>query len=315
MAATYTTLTSNVVVTAIQEASVARQIEAIRQLVEANGKMVEILGAQQARGYASGLDLAAQKAQLAQAEAMLPPLLKQADQLHDLMAALTGRFPSQVPADNFDLAGLQLPQDLPLSLPSQIVEQRPDVLQAEADLHAASADIGIAVADRLPNLTLTANAGSTALELGQLFAPGTGFWSIGADLAAPIFEGGTLLHKERGAREAYKQAAAQYRSTVLAAFQNVADTLNALERDADALKAAAAADEAAKTTLDLTERQEKDGYASDLALFTAAQNYQQVRVALVQAQAARFADTAALFQALGGGWWKHSELTEADNDK
>jgi NodT family efflux transporter outer membrane factor (OMF) lipoprotein len=315
MAAIYTTLTSNVVVTAIQEASIVTQIDAIRQLIAADRKMVDILKEQQARGYASGLDLAAQNAQLAQANALLPPLLKQEDQLHDLMAALTGRFPSQAPADRFELASLELPQDLPVSLPSQLVEQRPDVLQAQANLHAASAEIGIAVANRLPNLELTANAGSTALALDQIFAPGTGFWSVGADLTAPIFEGGTLLHKERAARNAYTQAAAQYRSTVLAAFQNVADTLSALEQDADALNAAAAADDAAKTTLDLTERQLTDGYASDLGLLMAEQAFQQARVALVQAEAARYADTAALFQSLGGGWWKHADLAEADNDK
>ncbi|HEY2444316.1 MAG TPA: efflux transporter outer membrane subunit [Rhizomicrobium sp.] len=315
MAATYTTLTSNVVATAIQEASIATQIEAIRQLVVADTQMVGILQDQLARGYASGLDLAAQKAQLAQAKALLPPLLKQRDQLHDLMAVLTGRFPSEAPSDDFDLASLHLPEDLPLSLPSTLVEQRPDILQAEANLHAASAEIGIAVANRLPNIELTANAGSTALALNQLFAPGTGFWSVGASLTAPIFEGGTLLHRERAARASYQQAVAQYRSTVFAAFQNVADTLSALEQDADGLKAAADADESAKTTLDLTKRQLKDGYASDLALLTAEQQFQQARVNLVQAEAARYADTAALFQALGGGWWQRPDLNEADNEK
>ena len=313
MAATYTTLTSNVAATAIQEASNATQIAAIRQLIDDDTKMVGILEDQLAHGYASGLDLAAQKSQLAQAQALLPPLLKQRDQLHDLMAVLTGRFPSQAPVDDFDLASLHLPESLPLSLPSKLVEQRPDVLEAEANLHAASAEIGIAVANRLPNLQLTANAGSTALALGQLFAPGTNFWSVGADLTAPIFEGGALLHRERAARANYQQAAAQYQSTVLAAFQNVPDTLGALDEDARGLKAAGDADESAKSTLDLTERQLKDGYASDLALLTAEQAYQQAHVNLVGAEAARYADTVALFQALGGGWWKRADLSEANN--
>jgi NodT family efflux transporter outer membrane factor (OMF) lipoprotein len=315
MAATYTTLTSNVAATAIQEASIATQLDAVKQLIDADAKMVSILQDQLARGYSSGLDLAAQKSQLAQAQATLPPLLKQRDQLHDLMAALTGRFPSEAANDDFDLASLQLPQDLPLSLPSKLVEQRPDILEAEANLHAASAEIGIAVANRLPNIELTANAGSTALALNQLFAPETGFWSVGADLTAPIFEGGTLLHRERAARANYQQAAAQYRSAVLAAFQNVADTLSALEQDADGLKAAANADESAKATLDLTMRQLKDGYAGDLALLAAEQAYQEAHVNLVQAEAARYADSVALFQALGGGWWKRSDLAEASNDR
>jgi outer membrane protein TolC len=162
----------------------------------------------------------------------------------------------------------------------------------------------------LPNIELTANAGNTALAFGQLFTPGTDFWSIGAALTAPIFDGGTRLHQERAARANFNQAAEQYRSTVLGAFQNVADTLTALEQDADALTAAAAAADAAKVTLDLAQRQLQDGYAGYLALLSAEQAYQQARISLVQAQANRFADTAALFQALGGGWWHRADLQD-----
>jgi NodT family efflux transporter outer membrane factor (OMF) lipoprotein len=189
------------------------------------------------------------------------------------------------------------------------------VRQAEADLHAASARIGIAVANRLPNITLTAATGSTALAIDQLFTTGTGFWSVGADLTAPIFQGGTLLHQERAARAAYLQAAAQYRSTVLAACQNVADTLAALAEDAEGLKAAAAAAAAAKTTLDIAQRQWQDGYAGYLALLSAEQAYQQARIGLAQAQASRYADTAALFQALGGGWWHRQDLAANQHEK
>jgi NodT family efflux transporter outer membrane factor (OMF) lipoprotein len=277
--------------------------------------MAKILEYQFAKGYASGLDLAAQKSTLAQAVAALPPLRKQADQLHNLMAVLTGRFPSQAPADAFSLSSLQLPKAIPVSLPSRLVAQRPDVRQAQANLHAASAQIGIAVANRLPNLELTGNAGSSALSFDRLFTPGTGFWGIGASLTAPLFEGGALLHQERAARAAYEQAAQQYRSTVLTAFQNVADSLTALEQDAQALKTAAAAEDAAKTTFDISRRQVQDGYAGDLALLNAEQAYQQARIARIQAQAGRYADTAALFQALGGGWWHRPELQEAEDDK
>jgi NodT family efflux transporter outer membrane factor (OMF) lipoprotein len=310
MIATYTTLTSNVVVTAIQDASIRAQIEATHELIDANTSMLKILQYQLDKGYASGLDLAAQKSQLAQAAAALPPLVNQEAQLHDLLATLTGRFPSQAPAEKFALSSLQLPEQLPVSLPSEIVAQRPDVRQAEANMHAASAQIGVAVANRLPNIQLTGNAGSSALAIGQVFGPGTGFWNIGAALAAPIFDGGTLLHQERGARANYDQAAAQYRSTVLTAFQNVADTLSALQNDADGLKAAAAAEDAAKVTLDLSQRQYRDGYAGYLSLLSAEQAYQQARIALVQAQASRYADTAALFQALGGGWWHSADLAK-----
>jgi NodT family efflux transporter outer membrane factor (OMF) lipoprotein len=314
MIATHITLSTNVVAAAVQVASLQAQIDATHQLIDINTNMVQILQRQLQKGYAGGLDLAAQKSQLAQTVATLPPLLKQLAQQRDLLAVLVGRFPNQAPMDSFELAQLQLPQALPVSLPSALVAQRPDVRQAEANMHAASAQIGIATANRLPNIVLSANAGSTALSMGQVFKSGTGFWGVGADITAPIFQGGTLLHQERAAKAAYVQAAQQYRSTVLTAFQNVADTLVALDQDAQALKAAAAASDAAKVTLDLSQRQFKDGYASYLSLLNAQQTYQQARIALVQAQANRFADTAALFQAAGGGWWHRAALNK-DNDE
>ncbi len=315
MIATYTTLTANVVVTAIQQASLEMQVEATRQLIDSNTHVLEILRYQLSKGYAGGLDVAAQESQLAQVSATLPPLLKQAAQLRDLLAVLAGRFPSDAPAASFELSSLHLPEDLPVSLPSELVRQRPDVLQAEANLHDASAKIGIAEANRLPNIVLSANSGSTALAMNQLFTSGSGFWSLGATATAPLFQGGTLLHQERAAKAAYVQAAEQYRSTVLTAFQNVADTLTALEQDAEALKAAATAADAAKVTLDLAQRQVDKGYAGYLALLSAEQAYQQGRITLVQAQASRYADTAALFQALGGGWWHRADLADNRHEK
>ena len=312
--ATYNTLTSNVVVTAIQEASLEAQVQATRELVEINKHLLEILQYQFGKGYASRLDVAAQETQLAQTVATLPPLMKQLAQLRDLLAVLAGRFPADSPATNFELASLTLPQDVPLSLPSALVEQRPDVRQAEAALHDASAKIGVAIANRFPNITLSASTGSTALAMNELFTSGTGFWSIGADLTAPIFQGGTLLHQEHAAKAAYRQAAEQYRSTVLTAFQNVADTLTALDQDAEGLKAASAAEAAAKLSLELAQEQYQRGYASYLALLNAEQAYQQNRIALVQAEAARLADTAALFQALGGGWWHRTDLGGSGHD-
>lgn len=315
MIAAQITLSTNVVLAAVQQASLQAQIDATQQLIDINAKMVQILRYQMAKGYAGRLDVAAQESQLAQVNATLPPLLKQLAQQQHLLTVLAGQFPSQAPAEKFELANLQLPQELPLSLPSQLVAQRPDVLQAEANMHVASAQVGIATANRLPNIVLTANAGSTALAIGQVFKAGTGFWSLGAAVTAPIFQGGTLLHQQRAAKAAYVQAAEQYRSTVLTAFQNVADTLTALEQDAEGLKAAAAAADAAKVTLDLSQRRWKDGYANYLSLLSAEQAYQQARLSLVQAQANRYADTAALFQALGGGWWHRTDLTHADSTK
>ena len=310
--AAHIALSANVVNAAVQEASLQAQVNLTRELIDINTHVLQILQYQFNKGYASRLDVATQEAQLAQTAATLPPLLKQLAQQQDALAVLVGRYPSRAPTGKFDLAALQLPQDLPVSLPSVLVEQRPDVLQAEANARDASAKIGIAVANRLPNVQLTADAGSTALAIGQVFASGAGFWGIGANLTAPIFEGGSLLHQERAARATYVQASQQYRSTVLTAFQNVADTLVALEQDADALKLAAAAGDAAKVSLDLSQRQLQDGHINALALLAAEQAYQQAQINLVQTEATRYADTAALYLALGGGWWHSADLNPAE---
>jgi len=308
LAATHLTLTSNLALAAVQEAALRAQIAATRELIAINTDTLRVLRNQFAAGYAGRLDVAAQESQLAQVEASLSPLLKQLAQQRHLLTALAGSLPDEEIPERFEFSQMQLPQELPLSLPSQLVQQRPDVRQAEENLHAASAQIGVAVANRLPNVTLTGNVGSSAVVPGQLFAAGTGFWGLGAGLTQPLFHGGTLLHQERAARAAYEQAAQSYRSTVLTAFQNVADTLNALTQDAEALKAASAAERSAALTLELTGKQQQGGYASYLALLNAEQTYQQSLLALIQARANRYADTAALFQALGGGWWNRPDL-------
>jgi NodT family efflux transporter outer membrane factor (OMF) lipoprotein len=315
MIATDITLSANVAAAAITKASLEDQIATTNDLIGLNRQILSLLQYQKSKGYVGGADIAAQQTQLAQLEASLPPLVKQRDQQNDLIAVLTGQYPSQPPTETLTLASLTLPSDLPLSLPSTLVAQRPDVLQAEENLHAASAEIGVARANRLPNITLSANAGTNALAIGQLLDPGTYFWNIGASLLAPIFDGGTKLHQERGARYAFQQSAEQYQSTVLTAFQNVADTLVALEQDANTLKSTKAAADAAKTSLDLSRLQYKDGYAAYLAVLNADQAYQQARLSLVQAEADRFTDTAALFQALGGGWWHRPELASSVDAK
>jgi NodT family efflux transporter outer membrane factor (OMF) lipoprotein len=311
LVATHITLSSNVAAGAVQEASLRAQVDATHEIITINTDMLQILRNQYAKGYVSRLDVAAQESQLAQVAATLPPLMKQLAQQRDLLARLSGGFPSQDLPEKFELSSLQLPQELPVSLPSQLVEQRPDVRQAEENLHSASALIGVAVANRLPSFALTADAGSMAVVFSRMFSGGTGFWDVAAGVTQPIFDGGTLLHRERAARAAYTQAAEQYRSTVLTAFQNVADTLNALLQDADALKAAAAAKDAASVTLDLARKQYQSGYANYLSLLNAEQAYQQAVINLVQAQANRYADTAALFQALGGGWWNRVDIPKS----
>lgn len=311
LAATHITLSSNVAAAAIQEASLRSQIDATRELIKINTDMLGILRKQFEKGYVSRLDVAAQEAQLAQVAATLPPLLKQLAQQRDLLAALAGAFPNQDLPEHFELASLELPQELPVSLPSQLVEQRPDVHQAEENLHSASALIGVAVANRLPSFALTADAGTMALVFSKMFSGGSGFWDLGGGVTQPIFGGGTLLHRERAARAAYIQATEQYRSTVLTAFQNVADTLNALQQDAETLKTASAAKDAAAVTLDLATKQYQTGYVNYLGLLSAEQAYQQALINLVQALANRYADTAALFQALGGGWWNRADIPKS----
>lgn len=307
LVATQITLTTNIVTAALQEASLRAQINATHELIRDETDLLQIFRQQFAKGYAGRLDVATQESQLAQISATLPPLLKQLALQRDLLAVLSGGFPASGLPEEFTLSGLKLPSELPVTLPSRLVEQRPDIRQAEENLHAASAQIGIAVANRLPNITLSAGAGTQAVSAGQIFNGSAGFWSLGAAVAEPIFDGGTLLHRERAARDAYDEALQQYRSTVLTAFQNVADTLNALKQDADALNAAATAADAAEVTFDLTQKQARAGYTNTLALYNAEATYQQAIISLLQAQSNRYVDTAALFQALGGGWWSRSD--------
>jgi NodT family efflux transporter outer membrane factor (OMF) lipoprotein len=308
--ATYLTLTSNIVTAAVTEAALRGEIEATEETIRVVTDALDIMRKQLTLGQIAGADVATQETALAQVQATLPPLQKQLAQQRDLLAALAGRFPSEGVLEKFTLDDLRLPEDLPVSLPSKLVDQRPDVRAAEEQLHSACAQIGVAVANMLPNITLSGNGGSQALALGQLFAPGTGYFTLAASLTQPIFEGGTLLHRTRSARAAYDQAAAQYKSTVITAFQNVADSLRAIQSDADAVKTAVFAEQAAATTLDITKRQLQAGQIAYLSLLTAEQAYYQTLINLVAAKANRYADTAALFQALGGGWWNRSDVVK-----
>jgi NodT family efflux transporter outer membrane factor (OMF) lipoprotein len=222
------------------------------------------------------------------------------------LTALLGQLPSDEPGETFRLEDLTLPSELPVSLPSKLIEQRPDVRQAEENLHAASAEDGVALGNMLPQFSIDADLGSSALKLGQLFSPYTQFWDLGGTLTQTLFDAGALLHRRRAADAALDQAGAQYRAAVILACQNVADTLRALQSDADALKASAEAQRAARNTLDLARRQLGLGTISLVAVLNAEQAYQQAELTLVQAQANRYADTAGLFQALGGGWWNRA---------
>ncbi|MBS0589601.1 MAG: efflux transporter outer membrane subunit [Proteobacteria bacterium] len=298
--ATYLTLAANVVAAVIQEASLRAQIDAMNDIIAVDAKSLDLLRAQAGAGYANGLDVAAQVGALASAQAGLPPLQKQLEQTRDQLAILVGKTPDQAGPDRFDLTTLELPATLPLALPAQAVGQRPDVRAAEALVKSASAQVGIAVANRLPQISINASYGGSAEAFSRMFDAGNVFWSVVGNAAMTVFDFGALKHRQGSAEAALDQAAAQYRAVALAAFQNVADVLYALDADARALVAAEHAESAAKTTLDLTRKQHEFGYVNALALYAAEQAWQQARIAHVQAQAMRLADTAALYQALGG---------------
>jgi NodT family efflux transporter outer membrane factor (OMF) lipoprotein len=300
--AAYLALTSNVVTAAIQEASLRGQIAATKRIIGIERDLLDILKRQFSFGQAAQADVLAQDAALAQAEQLLPPLEKQLAQQRDLLTSLAGQLSVDEIVQKFDLAHLKLPTNLPVSLPSRLVDQRPDVRAAEANMHSASAQVGVAIAARLPNIVLSANGGSAAYNLPQSFAAGTGFYTIGAAATAPIFDGFTLYNKQKAAEAALDQAEAQYRATVITAFQNVADALRALQTDTRAVQAAVRAETAAKASLDIVQTQLNAGQVNQLAVLNAQQTYLTAAVVRVQTDANRLSDTAALFMALGGGW-------------
>ena len=305
--ATYLTLTSNAVNSAIQEAALRAQIAATETIVAAQQRTLDTLRRGRQLGQFADADVYQQQAALAQAKASLPVLAKQLALLRDSIAALAGRYPGDAAFAAFDLNAIQLPEELPATLPSSLVQHRPDILAAEEALHSASAAVGVALANRLPSITLGVNNwGSTSQSLPQLFASGTGFWTVAANITQPLFDGGALKHRQGAAEAAYQEALAQYRATVLNAFQNVADALQAIAIDSVAQKAAADAEVAASRSLAIGQRQLALGDISPLALLVLQQTLQNAEVNLVIARSNRLQDSVALFQALGGGWWNRA---------
>jgi NodT family efflux transporter outer membrane factor (OMF) lipoprotein len=250
----------------------------------------------------------AQEADLAATQATLPPLEKQLEQQRSLLATLAGRFPSEADREAFTIASLALPRNLPVSLPSRLVQQRPDVRAAEEQLHQASANVGVAIANLLPQFSITGDYGAASTKFTSLFSPGTAVWSVGAGVTQPLFDAGTLFHQKEAAVAAFEAAKAQYRDTVLNAVRNVSDSLRAIEKDAVTLRAQDRAARTANDSLALAREQFRAGAITYLTLLNAQRTQQQALIGLVQAQAARYADTAALFQALGGAWWNRRDV-------
>ncbi len=300
-------LAANTVTAAITAASLNAQIAAEDALVDAERQLLKTVRSQFELGGATGTDVATQEAQLGNTEALVVPLQTQRAQLRDQLAAYLGRVPAEAAIPDFTLGELTLPESLPVSLPSRLVDQRPDIRNAEAQLQQATANIGIAIANRLPQFTLQGSLGTAPAKVGDLFTPGNGEMSILTQALAPIFEGGTLLHKQRQAVAAAQQAAAAYRNTVVTAFQNVADVLTALDGDARALQANVFAERAASRSLALARLQYGAGGVAYLTVLTSQTQYQNAVINLIRAEAARYTDTVALFVALGGGWWNRND--------
>src|SRR5471032_305243 len=313
--ATYLTLTSNVVNTAVSLASIRDQVAATETIIRLQSDQLDVLQSQRRLGAIADTDVLTQQTALAQTRATLPPLQKQLAQTRNQLMAYLGRFPNQDRDERFNLASLHLPEELPLSLPSAIVGKRPDVRSEQAQLHQASANIGVAVANQLPQFSITGSLGSEVLAGTRLFSSGTGVWSLAGSITQPIFDAGALEHRKRAAVAAYDESAALYRGAVVSAFQDVANALRALQADADALNQQVIAERAAQQSLDLAQAQFRLGAVDYLNLLTAQQTYQNAIVARVKAQGARYSDTSALFQALGGGWWNRTDVDPATAGK
>ncbi|MGH8123182.1 MAG: efflux transporter outer membrane subunit, partial [Rudaea sp.] len=299
---TYLSLAANVATASFREASLREQIRATEDIIDAYRKELDLVEKQNQIGAKSLADVLVIRTQVATTQATLPPLRQALAQTQTQLAVYLGQFPSAAELKAVDLDALTLPRDVPVSLPSALTRQRPDVRAAEAQLHQATAEVGVATADLFPQITLSGTLGSSALKADDLFSSGTKAWTIGGNLLQPIFHGGSLRAQKRAAEAGLDKAAADYQSAVLVAFQNVADSLRALELDAENLQAQALAEQSAARSLDLVRIQYKDGAASYLQELDATRQYQQARIGLIQARAARLADTVALYTALGGGW-------------
>lgn len=309
--ASYLTLTSNIVAAAVNEASLNAQISATQGVIADEQQLLTILQAQVSLGGAAQTQLLQQQAQLAQQEATLPPLKAQLAQAQNQLAAYAGQFPGTFDLRSFTLDDLTLPKTIPVSLPSALVAQRPDIQAAAAQLHEATANVGVATANMLPQISLSANIGHEALASASLFTPQSLLWSLVASATQPLFEGGALVAQRKEAIYAMQAAAESYQATVVSAFENVADALSALQYDAETLAAADEAANAAQQSLALTQAQYKMGGQPFSAVLMAQITYQNALIIEVKAKAARLSDTAALYQALGGGWWHRQDVAKS----
>jgi NodT family efflux transporter outer membrane factor (OMF) lipoprotein len=306
--ATDLTLAANVISAAINEASLQAQIATTQDIIKTDTDALNLVRQRFQLGGVSEVDVLQQQSLLDTQVATLPGLRKQLQQTRNQLAVYLGGRPDQYATPTLDLDSLTLPAELPVSLPSKLVEQRPDIRAYESLLHSATASVGVATANMLPQISLSGSYGRDGSNVSNLFTPAGIVWTIAGSLTQPIFEGGTLIARKRAAQAALEVAAAQYSSTVNNAFQNVANSLVAIERDAETLQAALAAQRTAASSLAVARSQYTAGAGTYLNVLTAEQTDFSSRLNLVTARAARFTDTVALFQALGGGWWHRTDV-------
>lgn len=301
--ATYLALTSNIVTTAITIASLKDRIVSTQDQIKLQRQQLSLMQKQFDLGGIAEGTLLTQESFVAQTEATLPPLQQQLAQNKHALAVLMGRTPSEETELDFKLDEIHLPKNIPVSVPSALVKQRPDIRSAEATLHEASANVGVAVANLYPQVNLTPYYGWQTLVMSQLFSSHSNIWALGGSITEPIFNGESLMARKRVAIANYQNANALYRQTILTAFQNVADSLRALQHDAQALKATRRSEVAAQKALNLSQDQYKLGGVSYLTVLIAQQQFHTTQISRIIAQTNRYTDTVALFQSLGGGWW------------
>lgn len=305
--ATALTLVDNVVATVLTQVELRAESHAIRQIVQTQSRAVEIVSQQVRYGTATLADKARLRAQLAATRAHLPVLRKRLRLAHNRLAVLTGHAPGEFADPHITLANLQLPKRVPVAMPAQLIARRPDILAAVSRMRWANARIGVAQARLLPDFQLSASYSRAALAIEGLTDPVSLLYQVGGALTLPLFHGGTLRAQKRAAQDRYRAIAADYRHTVLSAFQQVADNLSALQLDVKILAARREALAAARNSRDIVELQVHAGAAGYLSLFQARAQYQEALIAAVDARLQRYRDTAALLRALGGGWWHESQ--------
>jgi NodT family efflux transporter outer membrane factor (OMF) lipoprotein len=303
LAAAYLALTGNIARQAITIAAIRAQIKATERIIADDARNLGLVKTQQGAGTATMVDVTTAESQLANDRALLPPLRQQLSAAKHALAVFAGRSPADYPVPDFDLERLTLPRDLPVTVPSELVRNRPDILAAEAQLHVASATIGVATANLYPSLTLGTSVTQSATDLGNFFSGLYTAYNIGAVLTAPIFRGGALKAQQRAAVATFDAAFATYRGTVLQSFGQVADVLQALKHDEEAVIAQSRALATAGQALKLARLSFTEGNSTLLQVLDAERQYDRARIGLVQAESQRVLDTAQLFVALGSGWW------------